>query len=202
MRPSGVHSRLSYEDEEVKWKLVKCRSQTYSELFRSDIPRPSSAKPSRPPGPSGVKLSRSSTLGPSQSSIMKPSREDLQARVEFLEKKKRSTKHKVLAASEDSHAARGKVLKLGASSSPSSAREHRPPGQFRVRGHPQHPIAEVSKTTGPQLRSFGVAVAKRPPGRIAEPPLDIVPPPSFLSGRLRERGGNISILRGMRTRCS
>ena len=130
MRPSGVHSRLSYEDEEVKRKLVKCHPRTYSKLFRSDIPGPSSAKPSRPPGPSGVKLSRSFALGPPQSSVMKPSREDIQARVEFMAKKKRSAKRKVPAASEDSHAARGKVLKLGASSSPSSAQEHGPSGQF------------------------------------------------------------------------
>ena len=84
---------------------------------------------------------------------MKPSREELQARVEFLAKKKRSTKRKAPVAFEDSPAARGKVLKLGESSSPSSVREHGPPGQFRVRGCLQHPAVEVPKTTGPQLHS-------------------------------------------------
>ena len=120
----------------MKRKLVKCHPQTYSELIMSDIPRPSDAKPSRPPRPSGVNLSRPFALRPPQSSIMKPFREELQARVNFLVKKKRNTKRKVLVASEDSHAAQGKVPKLGASSSPSSTREHRPLKQFRVRGRP------------------------------------------------------------------
>ena len=126
MFPSGIRLGLNYEEEEVKRKLVTCRLRTYSELIRSDIFGPSSAEPSRPPGPSGVKLSRPSALGPPQSSVMKPSREEIQARVEFLVKKKRNTKRKVPSASEDNHAARGKVLKLGASSSPSSTREHGP----------------------------------------------------------------------------
>ena len=174
MLSSGIHLGLSSEDEEVKRKLVKCCTQTYSELIRSDIPGPSGAKPSRPLGPSSVKLSQPSALGPPQSSVMKPSREELQARVEFLAKKKRSAKRKVPVASVDSHAARGKVPKLGASSSPSSTREHGPLGQFEVRGRPQHPAAKVSKMTGPPLRSPSVAVAKSPPRRTAELPLDIV----------------------------
>ena len=106
---------------------------------------------------------------------MKPSWEELQARVEFLAKKKRSAKRKVSVASEDNHAARGKVLKLGASSSSSSTLEHGPPGQFGVRGRLQYPEAKVSKMTSPQLRSPNAVVAKSPPGRIAEPTLDIVP---------------------------
>ena len=57
MQPSGIRPGLSFEDDEVKRKLVKCRPWTYSELIRSDIPRPFGAKPSRPPGPLGVKLS-------------------------------------------------------------------------------------------------------------------------------------------------
>ena len=165
--PLGIRPELSSEDEEVKRKLVKCRPRTYSKLIRSDIPGPSGAKPSRPPWPSGVKLSRPSTLGSLQSSVMKPSREELQARVEFLAKKKRNAKHKGPAASVDSHATRSKVPKFGASSSPSSTREHGPPGKFRVRGCPQHPMAEVSKMTDPPLRSPSVVVAKSPPGRTA-----------------------------------
>ena len=175
MWPSGIRLELSSEDEEVKRKLVKCHPRTYSELIMSDIPRPSDAKPSRPPRPSGVKLSGPSALGPPQSSVMKPSREELQARVEFLAKKKRNAKRKVLAASEDSHASRGKVPKLGASSSSSSTREHGPLKQFRVRGRLQHPADKVSKMADPQLCSLCAAVAKSPPGRTTEPPLDIMP---------------------------
>ena len=79
MRPSGIRPGLSSKDEEVKWKLVKCRPRMYSELIRSDIAGPFGIKPSRPLGPSGVKLSRPSALGPPQSFVMKPSREELQA---------------------------------------------------------------------------------------------------------------------------
>ena len=95
MRPSSIHPSLSSEDEEVKRKLVKCSPWTYSELIRSDIPRPSCEKSSQP-----------SALRPSQSSVMKPSQEELQARVEFLVKKKRSAKCKVQAAPENIHVAR------------------------------------------------------------------------------------------------
>ena len=106
---------------------------------------------------------------------MKPSREELQARVEFLVKKKRSAKREVLAALESSHVARGKVLKLGASSSPSSIWEQGSLWQFRVRGHTPHLVAEVPAVANPHLHSPCVAIAKNPPGRTAEPPLDILP---------------------------
>ena len=119
MRSSGVHPGLSSEDEEVKRKLVKCSPRMYSELIRLYIP-----------GPSGTKSSRPSTLRPSQSSVMKPSQEELQVRVEFLAKKKRSAKRKVPTALESSHAARGKVPKLGASSSPSTIWERGSSGKF------------------------------------------------------------------------
>ena len=84
---------------------------------------------------------------------MKPSREELQARVKLLVKKKRSAKRKALAAPESGHAARGKVLKLGASSSPSSIWDQGSLGQFRARGHTLHPVAEVPAVVDPQLRS-------------------------------------------------
>ena len=159
----------------MKRKLVKCRPRNYSELIRSNIPRPSGAKPSQPLGPSRVKLSRPSALGPPQSFVMKPSREELQARVEFLVKKKISAKHKVPTTSEDIHAARGKFPKLGASSSPLSTQEHGPPRQFGVRGRLQHLAAGVSTMTGSQLRSPSATVTNSPPGRTTEPSLDIVP---------------------------
>ena len=38
-----------------------------------------------------------------------------------------------------------------------------------------HPMAEVSKMTCPYLRSPRAAVAKSPPRRTTEPPLDILP---------------------------
>ena len=175
MLPSGIRSDLSSEDKEVKRQLAKCLPRVYSKLIKSYIHGPSGVKPFQPSEPSGEKSSRPYALGPPQSSVMKPSQEELQARVEFLVKKRRSTKRKVPAASENSHAARGKVPKLGASSSPSSTQEQGPPGQFGVRGRPQHPAAEVSNVIGQQLCSPHVVIAKSPPGRITEPPLDILP---------------------------
>ena len=93
MRSSGIRLGLGSEDEEVKRKLVKCSPRTYSKLIRLDIP-----------GPYGTKSSRPSALKPSQSFVMKPFRGELQARVEFLAKKKISAKRKVLASLESSHA--------------------------------------------------------------------------------------------------
>ena len=164
-----------YNSSEVKRKLVKCCPRKYSELIRSDIPRPFGVKSSRPSKHFGAKSSRPFALRPSKCSFMKPSREELQARVEFLVKKKRSAKRKVPAAPESGHAARGKVPKLGASSSPSSILEQGLSGQFWARGHTPYPVAEVSEVTGPQLCSPRAVVAKSPPERTAKPPLDILP---------------------------
>ena len=60
MRSSGIPPDLSPEDKIVKLKLVKCLPRAYSELIRSDIPRSS-----------GLKSSRPSTLRPSPPSVMK-----------------------------------------------------------------------------------------------------------------------------------
>ena len=76
MRPSGIRPSLSSEDKEVKRKLVKCSPRTYFELIRSYIPRPFGEKSSRPSEPSGEKSSPPSVVRPSQSSVMKPSREE------------------------------------------------------------------------------------------------------------------------------
>ena len=59
---SGARPGLSLEDEEVKQRLVRCHPRSYSELIRSDIPRPSGAKPARLPA-----------LRSSLPSVMKPS---------------------------------------------------------------------------------------------------------------------------------
>ena len=128
--PSGVRPGLSYEDKEVKWKLVKCALRAYSELIRSDIPRPSGARLARIPflrpfPLSVMKPSVSKSPSPSVSEPLtaKPTRGELQARLEVLAKKKRSVKWKTLTSSEGCPLARGKILKVGASSSPSSAVE-------------------------------------------------------------------------------
>ena len=127
---SGVRPSLSPEDEEVKRRLVRCHPRTYSELIMSDIPGPSNAKYARlhvlrssPPSvmkpslPPGSKSYSSFALEPL---IAKPTRGELQARLEVLAKKKRSVKRKTQASPKGCPLARAKILKVGVSSSPSS----------------------------------------------------------------------------------
>ena len=96
VRSSGIHPNLSSEDEEVKRKLTKRHPRIYFELIRLNIPRRSGASPSRALAsrPSLPSVMKTSHEGPS---IVKPTREELQARVELLAKKKRSVKRKAQA---------------------------------------------------------------------------------------------------------
>ena len=126
--PSGVWPGLSPEDEEVKRKLVKCTPRANFELIRSDIPGPSSARhvrlPFLRPSPLCVMkplVSNSPSLSVLEPLIAKPTRGELQAHLEVLSKKKRSVKWKIPTSPEGCPLVRGKILKVGASSSPSSA---------------------------------------------------------------------------------
>ena len=130
MWPSSVRPGLGLEDEEVKRKLVKCDLRAYSELIRSDIPEPSDARPARlpfvrPPPLSVIKppVSKSSSPSASEPLIEKPTRGELRARLEVLAKKKRSVKWKTPTSPEGCPPTWGKILKVGASSSPSSTVE-------------------------------------------------------------------------------
>ena len=89
--PSGIRSGLSPEDEEVKRKLVKCTPRAYFELIRSDIPGSSDSKSSRPPvlRPSPPSVMKSSHEGPP---TVKPTQEELWARVEAMSRRRRSAK--------------------------------------------------------------------------------------------------------------
>ena len=99
----------------MKQKLAKCLLCAYSELIRSDIQ-----------GSSGSKSSRPSTLRPSPPSIMKfshdrppvvkPTKGELQARVETLSRRSRSVKRKPQDSLERSHLTWGKAPRLGTSS--------------------------------------------------------------------------------------
>ena len=111
----------------MKRKLVKCAPHAYSELIRSDIPRLSSARPARLPflrsSPLSVMkppVSRSSSPSVSKPLIAKPTRGELRSRLEVLAKKKNSVKQKPPSSPEGCPSAQGKILKVGASSSPSS----------------------------------------------------------------------------------
>ena len=72
-------------------------------------------KPSLPP------VSKSSSSFALEPLITKPTRGKLRARLEVLAKNKRSVKHKTQASPKGCPLARGKVLKVGVSSSTSSA---------------------------------------------------------------------------------
>ena len=123
--PSGARPDLSPEDEEVKWKLVKCAPRAYSKIIRSDIPRPSGARPARLPflrpsplsvmKPSLSPVSKSSSSSIFEAFTQKPTRGELRACLEVLAKKKRSVKRKSQASPKDFPVARGKVLKAGTS---------------------------------------------------------------------------------------
>ena len=122
--PSGVRPGLSPKDEEVKRKLIK--------LIRSNIPKPSGARPARLPFLRSSPLyimkphvSKSSSPSVSEPLIAKPTQGELRACLKVLEKKKSSVKRKPLTSLEGCSPARGKILKVGASFSPSSIVEAR-----------------------------------------------------------------------------
>ena len=60
---------------------------------------------------------------------------------------------------------RGKILRLGASSPPSTAKERRSSDQVPARGQAPPSMAEVSKVADP----------KNPSGKTAKPPLEVLP---------------------------
>ena len=112
----------------MKRKLVKCPPRAYSELIRSDIPGSSCARPAqlhflrssplsvmKPPVP------KSSSPSVSEPLTAKPTQGELRSRLEVLAKKKRSMKQKPPSSPEGCPLARGKILKVGVSSSSSSA---------------------------------------------------------------------------------
>ena len=112
----------------MKRKLVKCAPPAYSELIRLDIPGSSGARPARlhflrssPLSVMKRPVPKSSSLSVSKPLTAKPTRGELRSCLEVLAKKKRSVKRKPPSSSEGCPPARGKILKVGASPSPSSA---------------------------------------------------------------------------------
>ena len=167
MRFSGIRPDLSSEDRVIKRKLAKCLPRAYSELIRSDVL-----------GSSGSRSSRLATLRPSPPSVMKfshdgppvvkPSKGELQARVETLSRRSRSVKRKPLDSLEKGHPAWGKIPRLGTLSSS-------PFAHVQVQGKVLPPPAEVPRVPSSQLRSGSAAKAKDSSGRAAEPPLEVMP---------------------------
>ena len=158
----------------MKRQLGKCRPWAYSDLIRSDIPSSSGVSPSyspylRSPPPPAMETS------PERPPVVKPTREELQAHVELLAKKRRSAKRKAQAPLESSLLPRGKIQKLGASSSSSSAKEGGSHAQVRVRGQEFPSLAEVFEVAGAQRHLSSTAGAKGSSRRAAEPPLKVLP---------------------------
>ena len=97
--------------------------------------------------------------------VVKPTREELQARVESSVKKKRSIKRKAQAPPKSSLAIRGKVPRLGASSPPSTAKGWGSSDQVPARSQEPPLVDEVSKAGGQKNSS----------GRSVELPLVVLP---------------------------
>ena len=167
MRFSGIRPDLIPEDNVVKRKLAQCLLRAYSQLIRSDIPRSSDSRSSRP-----------ATLRPSPPSVMKFSHDgppvvkltkgELLARMETLSRRSQSVKWKTLDSLEKGRPAWDKVPRLGTSSSSPST-------HVRVQGQVLPPPAEVLRAPSSQLRSSSATKAKDSSGRAAEPPLEVMP---------------------------
>ena len=119
--------------------------------------------PSRPPAlrPSLPSVMKPYREGPS---TVKPTQEELQARVESLSKKNKSVKRKAQAPLESSLTIRGKS-RGWEHIPPSTAKEWGLSDQVSVRGQAPPSMAEMSKVAGP----------KYPSGRTAKPPLEVLP---------------------------
>ena len=76
--PSSVRPDLTPEDKEVKRRLGKCRPRAHSELIKSDLPDSSGVSPSSSP------RSKSPPLPATETSLVKPTRGELRARVEVF----------------------------------------------------------------------------------------------------------------------
>ena len=105
---SGIRPNLSPEDEVVKRKLVTCLLRAYYKLIRSDIPKSSGSRSSRPATlrPSPPSIMNFSHYGPS---VVKPTKGELLARVETLSQRSQSMKRKAPDSLEKGRSAWGKV---------------------------------------------------------------------------------------------
>ena len=106
--------------------------------------------------------------------VVKPTKGELQDRVETLSRRSWGVKRKPLDSLEKGHSAWRKVPRLG-TSSPS------PSTHVRLQGQVLPPPDEVPGAPSSQLRSAYAAKAKDPSRRAVEPPLEVIP--NFLSPR-------------------
>ena len=90
-------------------------------------------------------------------------------------KKRGSSKRKAQAPPKSSLPARGKIPNLGASASPSHAKEQGSQAQVRVRSQELPSLAEVSEVASASRCSSSAAGAKGSSKRDTEPPLKFLP---------------------------
>ena len=100
--------------------------------------------------------------------VVKPTKGELQARVETLSRRSQSAKRKSQDSLEKSHPTWDKAPRLGTSSSSPSA-------HVRVQGQVLPSPTEVPRAPGAQPRSTSAAKAKDSSGRVAEPLLEVMP---------------------------
>ena len=99
--------------------------------------------------------------------VVKPTKGEIQARVETLSQRSRSVKRKPLDSLQKSHPAWDKASRLGM---PSSS----PFAHVRVQGQALPSPAEVPRAPSLQPHSASAAKAKGSSGRAAEPPLEVM----------------------------
>ena len=172
--PSGIRPDLTPEDKEVKQQLGKCCPRAYYILIRSDIAGSSGVSPScslysRSPPPPAMETFLEGPLA------VKPTRGELQARVELLAKKRRSVKCKAQDPPKSSLPAWGKASKLGVFASRLPVKERVSQAQVRVRGQALPSLAEVSEEAGAQHHSSSTVRAKGSSRRVVEPLLKVIP---------------------------
>ena len=164
---SCIYPDLTPEYREVKRRLGKCRPREYFDLIRSNILGSSGVSPFSSPPPRSPPLPAMETF-PGGPLVVKPTRGELQARVELLAKKKRSIKRKAQDPSKGIPPTRGKVPKLGVSNLHSRA-------QVQVRGQAWSSSAEVSEVAGAQHHSSSIVGAKGSSRKAVEFPLKVFP---------------------------
>ena len=159
---SGARIDLSAEANAIALPLAECPSRPYGELIKSDVPGPSSSRPTRsaalrPSPPSTMKVP---PVGPSAA---KPTRGELLAQLEMVSRKPRSGKPKSSDSVEKDRPSLVKVPKFGASSSSPSSHIHK-----------------LERVTAPIIlsswsHSGSATEAEGPSGGAVEQPLAVTP---------------------------
>ena len=164
MLPLGIRPYLTPEDREVKRRLGKSHPRAYSDLIKSDLLGSSGVSPSSSPCLKSPPLPAMETSlgGPL---VVKPTRGELQARVELLVKKKRSVKNRAQDPLEGNLPAQGKVPKLGVFDSHLRS-------QAQARGQEWSSSSEVA---GAQRLSSSAARVKGSLRKAAKLPLKVLP---------------------------